>query len=174
MSVSSEIERIEGNITAAYTAANAKGATLPATQNSENLATCISSISAGGGTTVTAYNNSMANVSNGDKVLINHETTDNHDYVIVDWKYYDYFTNHNATVNSKTGIVSGFTSSSTYINLPEVFEPLNYSWEMVMKATTPASIAEVNGLVGTVNSAYIYAVGIEIRMNSAGIFQVKL
>mgnify|MGYP003300765500 CR=1 FL=1 len=49
MTVASEIQRIEGNISAAYTAADAKGATMPATENSDNLATCISSIPAGGG-----------------------------------------------------------------------------------------------------------------------------
>ena len=45
MSVQSQIDRIESNIAAAYTAAAAKGATMPATQNSDNLATAISSIS---------------------------------------------------------------------------------------------------------------------------------
>lgn len=49
MTVASEITRINGNITAAYTAANAKGATMPATQNSENLSTAIESIPSGGG-----------------------------------------------------------------------------------------------------------------------------
>lgn len=44
MTVASEITRIEGNISAAYTAADAKGATMPATENSDNLATCIGSI----------------------------------------------------------------------------------------------------------------------------------
>lgn len=45
MSVQSQIDRIESNIAAAYTAAAAKGATMPAAQNSDNLATAISSIS---------------------------------------------------------------------------------------------------------------------------------
>lgn len=49
MSIASEITRITGNIADAYTAASAKGATLPATQNSANLATTISSISGGSG-----------------------------------------------------------------------------------------------------------------------------
>ena len=44
MTVASEITRIKGNIEAAYTAASAKGATLPATENSDNLATCIGTI----------------------------------------------------------------------------------------------------------------------------------
>lgn len=49
MSIASEITRITGNISDAYTAAQAKGATMPATQNSDNLATTISTISGGGG-----------------------------------------------------------------------------------------------------------------------------
>lgn len=49
MTVASEITRIEGNISAAYLAADAKGATMPATENSDNLATCIASIPSGGG-----------------------------------------------------------------------------------------------------------------------------
>lgn len=45
MTIASEITRINSNISAAYTAAENKGATLPQEQNSANLATCISSIS---------------------------------------------------------------------------------------------------------------------------------
>lgn len=48
MTIASEITRINGNISDAYTAAGNKGATLPATQNSGNLATCIASIPSGG------------------------------------------------------------------------------------------------------------------------------
>lgn len=47
MSIASEITRINTNISNAYTACNNKGATMPATQNSANLATCIDSISGG-------------------------------------------------------------------------------------------------------------------------------
>jgi hypothetical protein len=50
MTIASEIIRIQSNIAAAYTAASGKGATLPATENSDNLATCIGSISGGGST----------------------------------------------------------------------------------------------------------------------------
>jgi hypothetical protein len=49
MTIASEITRITGNIADSYTAASAKGATMPATQNSDNLATCIASIPSGGG-----------------------------------------------------------------------------------------------------------------------------
>lgn len=48
MTVASEISRITGNIADTYTAASGKGATMPATENSDNLATCIASIPSGG------------------------------------------------------------------------------------------------------------------------------
>lgn len=50
MSVADQINRIKTNIANTYTAAQAKGATIPQTQNSDNLATCIQSITTGGGT----------------------------------------------------------------------------------------------------------------------------
>ena len=48
MTVASEITRIKTNIENAYNSASEKGATLPDVQNSDNLATCISSITGGG------------------------------------------------------------------------------------------------------------------------------
>lgn len=50
MSIASEITRINTNIAAAYSACDNKGATMPQTQNSANLANTIGSISSGGGT----------------------------------------------------------------------------------------------------------------------------
>lgn len=47
MSVASEINRIKSNISAAYTEAEAKGATIPATVNSANLADTVASIPTG-------------------------------------------------------------------------------------------------------------------------------
>ena len=52
MSIASEISRIQGNIASAYTACEGKGATLPVTQNSTNLANTIESIPTGGSTVV--------------------------------------------------------------------------------------------------------------------------
>ena len=49
MSVADQINRIKTNIASTYTAAQAKGATMPQTQNSDNLATCVQSITTGGG-----------------------------------------------------------------------------------------------------------------------------
>ena len=48
MSIADQITRIRGNISNAYDACNEKGATLPTTQNSANLAATITSIKAGG------------------------------------------------------------------------------------------------------------------------------
>lgn len=49
MSVAEQINRIKANIASTYTAAQAKGATMPQTQNSDNLAACVQSITTGGG-----------------------------------------------------------------------------------------------------------------------------
>ena len=52
MTIASEITRIGVNISNAYSVCNSKGATMPVTQNSANLATCISSISGGSAPTL--------------------------------------------------------------------------------------------------------------------------
>ena len=49
MSVETQIERIKTNISNAYASAEAKGATMPEVKNSENLASCVQSITTGGG-----------------------------------------------------------------------------------------------------------------------------
>ena len=49
MSIASEISKLISNLADCYTACTNKGATLPANENFDNLATCISSISGGGG-----------------------------------------------------------------------------------------------------------------------------
>lgn len=49
MSISTEIARIKSNIAAAYAKVSSKGGTLPAAQNSNNLAAAIDSIITGGG-----------------------------------------------------------------------------------------------------------------------------
>ena len=50
MSISSEITRISGNVSAALTAIANKGVTVPSGSNSDDLATLIASIQTGGGT----------------------------------------------------------------------------------------------------------------------------
>jgi len=48
MTVASEVTKLNTNLTAAYTAVSNKGGTLPASQNFDNLATAIGTISGGG------------------------------------------------------------------------------------------------------------------------------
>ena len=55
MSIVSEINRINTNIANAYSKCNEKGATMPQTQNSSNLASTIDSISSGGGADLSDY-----------------------------------------------------------------------------------------------------------------------
>jgi hypothetical protein len=49
MSVASQLEQLETDITNAYSAIDTKGGTIPAHKNTNNLATAINSISTGGG-----------------------------------------------------------------------------------------------------------------------------
>ncbi len=71
MTIASEITRIKNNIAGAYTALSAKGATMPVTQNSANLATTVASVPAGSGETVTATNSSSYDRVSGEKVWLN-------------------------------------------------------------------------------------------------------
>lgn len=71
MTIASEIQRIQTNIANAYDALEAKGATMPATENTDNLVTTIDTISGGGGDIVTATNNTGSSIATGDKVWIN-------------------------------------------------------------------------------------------------------
>ena len=58
MSIQTEIDRINANIAAAYTALAAKGATMPTAQNSDNLEATINSISMESGmTTILLWTN---------------------------------------------------------------------------------------------------------------------
>ena len=75
MSITSQIIRIQTNIANAYDAAEAKGATLPAVENTENLASTIESITTGGGSSsgeeITAYNYTATELKQGDWVYYN-------------------------------------------------------------------------------------------------------
>ena len=71
MTIASEIQRIKDNIAASYAECSAKGATLPAVENSASLPDTIASISGGGGgATITAVNKTGAAISQGDKVWL--------------------------------------------------------------------------------------------------------
>ena len=49
MTIASEITKLQNNLSDSYTACQGKGATIPANQNFDNLATCINTIQTGGG-----------------------------------------------------------------------------------------------------------------------------
>lgn len=70
MSITSEITRIQSNIENAYTALEAKGATMPITENSDSLATTISTITMSPDTATNVTNRSSFNRIAGDQVLI--------------------------------------------------------------------------------------------------------
>lgn len=53
MSISSEITRLSGNVSAALTAIANKGVTVPSGSTSDDLATLIAQISSGGGVVIT-------------------------------------------------------------------------------------------------------------------------
>lgn len=47
MSISNEIQKLQTNLTNSYSSCSDKGATMPASQNFDNLANCIDSIPTG-------------------------------------------------------------------------------------------------------------------------------
>lgn len=61
MSIASAIQTKQQQVAAAYTACNGKGATMPATQDLTNLATCIGSIQTGGSPTLQTKSVSLTN-----------------------------------------------------------------------------------------------------------------
>lgn len=78
MSIADQITRIKNNIAASYAECSAKGATLPTTENSENLPNTIASITTGGGAggdSITYTNITGANISKDDKLWINTTAT---------------------------------------------------------------------------------------------------
>ncbi|MBR1600792.1 MAG: hypothetical protein IJ677_04365 [Alphaproteobacteria bacterium] len=108
MTIVSEINRIKNNITGAYTALSAKGATMPETQNSANLATTVASVPAGGGDIVTAVNYTGGAIAQGEKVFLKENvaveasTTNFSDYS---------GNNHNYINSSGSKILFGYSSS---------------------------------------------------------------
>lgn len=118
MSIASEITRINNNISAAYTACNNKGATMPITQDSANLATCISSISGGGGSS-TGINREVVNgvykpPSTSFSFSLPSTATDIDSYSV----YYAFY--------YSSGILSADLSSLTVINGDNAFDHAFY------------------------------------------------
>lgn len=106
MTIASEITRISNNISAAYSAAENKGATLPATQNSANLASTIETIS-GSGTTLTVTNNSSYDRVTGEKVWL---SKSGNDWEIVNYGNADIYS---ITAKCSENIAIGATGNVT-------------------------------------------------------------
>lgn len=128
MTIASEIQRIQTNIANTYDALEAKGATMPATENSDNLASTVATIPTGGGDTVTATNATGSAITAGDKVWLQKENGS--------WKIKNFysdevnFVNHYVSITNK--IASGFDSNH-YMYLKETFSPGSSPWEVVFK-----------------------------------------
>lgn len=73
MSIADQITRIKNNIAASYAECSAKGATLPTTENSENLAATIASMTGGGagGDSINYTNITGSTIAKNDKLWIN-------------------------------------------------------------------------------------------------------
>lgn len=72
MTIASEIQRVQTNIANAYTSLEAKGATMPDTKNSANLASTVDSVPLAGDNTIQAFAlDDAKNAVEGDKVLLN-------------------------------------------------------------------------------------------------------
>lgn len=98
----------------------------------------------GGGEQIEATNNTGSNISEGDKVWI--EPSGN-DYNLINLHYaYSNFTIIGSpTVNTSTGVVSGF-SSSNYLTLPQSFNPADKTWEVRLKFTTSNNVNSTQGI----------------------------
>lgn len=116
MTIASEIQRIKNNIADAYDAAEAKGATMPVTENSDSLATTIESITGGGGEQVEAKNYTGANISEGDKVWINRE---NGEYKLVtfDNDVYNIASSNMYNVTSLSRYFTPVTNNAKYLSI---------------------------------------------------------
>lgn len=77
MSISSEIQRIKTNIASAYTKLNEKGATMPSTQNSNNLTSTIDSINEGTSSSSEANWWNTRTKNNTDWTGLFYQTSDN-------------------------------------------------------------------------------------------------
>lgn len=136
MSITSQIIRIQTNIANAYDAAEAKGATLPTTKNSENLPNTIASITIGGGSSgceeITAYNYTATELKQGD------------------WAYYN-------TQKDNTSFNSSYTfgSSGTLVAVaPSIIAYLRYD---------SSSDVKIYKLLGEENTAYTLDTGCIVK-----------
>ena len=136
MTIASEIQRIQTNIANAYDALEAKGATMPVTENTDNLVTTINTISGGSGDVITATNNTGSAITSGEKVWLN-ESGGNYNTV-------DFYSSQKNLCFGQIGtptidsdyIASGFNNSIGFVG-PFAF-PFGTadSWEIGFKVKT--------------------------------------
>lgn len=150
MTIASELTALQTNLENAYDAVEAKGGTLPAAQNFDNLDTAIGSIPSGGGMdTVEAYNDTGSSIITGDKVWINKGDVYGRNFDIVGSPVIDY----------SNSIVSGF-STSDYLKLQNLFNPGNNSWEVRAKVTTGASVSTEQDIFGATEDQMLFRIGL--------------
>ncbi len=139
MTIASEITRIQTNIANAYDALEAKGATMPATENSANLSATVATISAGGDT-ISVINNTGTVIHENDKVWVE---KDKQNFTILG----------SPTINTETKIVSGFNSSSCIQVGTLPFSTAN-SWEIQLKIKTGSNVTSPQYIFVEDNTSY--------------------
>lgn len=138
MTIASEIQIIQTNIANAYDALEAKGATMPATENTDNLVTTIDTISGGGGDVVTATNNTGNQILAGDKVWI--EKNDS-SYSLENFDSspaYGNFVKKGTCSVDTNYIASSFNSNSGIVGLFAFPFSTAENWEIVTKINSPS------------------------------------
>lgn len=120
MSIADQITRIKNNIAASYAECSAKGATLPATENSENLPNTIASITAGGGGDSVEYTNITGDkITKGNKVWLNKTATTTEKLYDFNGIYNNYSRPIYMTSNPNVGISSAYNGGLCLVNFTD-------------------------------------------------------
>lgn len=100
---------------------------------------------------ITATNNTGSAIIEGDKVWI--EPSGNN-YNLINFRsavYDNYTIVGSPTVNTSTGVVSGF-SASNYLTLPLSLNPADKPWEVKLKFTTSNDVNSAQGIFQTITA----------------------
>ena len=160
MSIASEITRITGNVSDSYTAANAKGATMPATQDSDHLAATIATIPSG--ITPTGTKNIT---TNGTHDVAAYEYADVQVPTTAPAHYIEYVSNNGAAMPGGTVInLNGLTSIPAYCFAYAYYKTLN---KVSQQSVDFSTIVAVSGMYAFANAFYdAYWVSGEINLNA--------
>ena len=127
MTIASEIQRIKTNIANAYDALENKGATMPATEDSANLALTVATVPAGGDE-ITATNTTGSAVSADDRVWVNGEDVYTRDFTTQSYN------GNSPIINDETKVLTlSKTGTHIYKNNSNQSSPTQ-SVEVVIKA----------------------------------------